>query len=882
MPHLTALPLLYLPHHPLPSLPHPSKAMSHHGHFTPCNQEEESANPSLTPPMPIALSSDELPPAPEQNPRSIVVAHKLPLKAIPDEGSPFGFAFSLTGEAHAMQLSHGLRPGPVLFVGTLPPEAASLEPSDELDDYLLANYSCIPVFLTAAVHEEFYVGFCKRYLWPRLHYLLPHTPVAMRGIHFDTDMYRSYVSANKSFADRIIEVLSPDNGDLVFVHDYHLWLVPSRLRRGCPRSCVAFFLHSPFPSAEVFRSIPVREELLRALLNADLVGFHTYDYARHFLSACSRLLGLPNSSRYGRIGVNYHGRTVLIKVLAVGVDMGLLRSAMASPEAAAKFREITKEYKGRTIMVGVDDIDILKGVSLKLMAMETLLDAYPEMRGKVVLIQIHNPARYSGLDVDGVRDETEKIQSRINERFGSPGYQPVVVIERAVPMAEKVAYYAAAKCCVVSAVRDGLNRIPYFYTVCREEGPTVNGAGGEPRTSTVVLSEFVGCSPSLSGALRVNPWNLPAMADAMYNALTMDNQEKHAKHIKHYNYLTQHDVIAWARSFAAELHLACKDRPTMKTIGMGIGATYRVVAVDAAFKKLMPELVNPAYRAAGSRLILLDYDGTLQPAGSFDNAPRDNVIVVLNKLCSDPNNVVFIVSGRSKDELSRWFAPCANLGIAAEHGYFIRWSRDAPWETKGSTLASAMEWKLAAENVMRHYAEATDGSYIEAKETGMVWRYEDADPRLAALQAKELLDHLAAVLTSEPVAVRSGYQIVEVIPQGVSKAIAAERIVSAMTERRGSAPGFILGVGDDRSDEDMFGALANLCKDSKGGKDDSFSTTITISLPAAQVFACTVGNKPSMARYYLNDEEEVVGMLRGLAISPPPAASTPPLPVEFE
>ncbi|KAG8056827.1 hypothetical protein GUJ93_ZPchr0002g24997 [Zizania palustris] len=860
--------------------------MSHHGLFAPCSQEEERANPSLTPPppMPIALSSDEIPPAPENNPRSIVVSHKLPLKAIPDEGSPFGFAFSLTGEEHAMQLSHGLRPGPVLFVGTLPPEAASLEPSDELDDYLLDNYSCIPVFLTAAVHEEFYVGFCKRYLWPRLHYLLPHTPVAMRGIHFDTDMYRSYVLANKSFADRVIEVLSPDDGDLVFVHDYHLWLVPSHLRRWCPRSCVAFFLHSPFPSAEVFRSITVRDELLRALLNADLVGFHTYDYARHFLSACSRLLGLANSSRYGRISVNYHGRTVLIKVLAVGVDMGLLRSAMASPEAAAKFREITEEYKGRTIMVGVDDIDILKGVNLKLMAMETLLDGYPEMRGKVVLIQIHNPARYSGRDVDGVRDETEKLQSRINDRFGSPGYQPVVVIERAMSMAEKVAYYAAADCCVVSAVRDGLNRIPYFNTVCREEGPTVNGAGGEARTSTIVLSEFVGCSPSLSGALRVNPWNLPAMADAMYNALTMDNQEKHARHIKHYNYLTQHDVIAWARTFAAELQLACKDHPTMKTIGMGIGATYRVVAVDAAFKKLLPELVNPAYRAAGSRLILLDYDGTLQPAGSFDNAPRNNVIVVLNKLCSDPNNVVFIVSGRSKDELSRWFAPCANLGIAAEHGYFIRWSRDSPWETKGSTLASAMEWKLAAENVMRHYAEATDGSYIEEKETGMVWRYEDADPRLAALQAKELLDHLAAVLTSEPVAVRSGYQIVEVIPQGVSKAIAAESIVSAMTERNGSAPGFILGVGDDRSDEDMFGALANLCKDSKGaGKDgSSSSTTTTISLPAAQVFACTVGNKPSMARYYLNDEEEVVGMLRGLAIPPPPAASTPPQPVEFE
>uniref|UniRef100_A0A0E0M1G4 Trehalose 6-phosphate phosphatase n=1 Tax=Oryza punctata TaxID=4537 RepID=A0A0E0M1G4_ORYPU len=872
--------------------------MPHHRHLTPSHEEHETPNPSLTPPMQLALASDEPPPppptpstSPEQSPRRIVVAHRLPLNATPDPGSPFGFAFSLSADAHALQLSHGLSLALVVFVGTLPSEAArSLQRSDELDRYLLEGFSCVPVFLPPRVHDEFYVGFCKHYLWPRLHYLLPHAPATNGDLHFDGELYRSYASANRSFASRVVEVLSPDDGDLVFVHDYHLWLLPSFLRRGCPRCRIGFFLHSPFPSAEVFRSIPVREDLLRALLNADLVGFHTYDYARHFLSACSRLLGLTYTSRHGRVGINYHGRTVLIKILSVGVDMGLLRTAIASPEAVAKFREITEvEYKGRVLMVGVDDVDIFKGVRLKLLAMENLLETYPVMRGRVVLVQIHNPARCGGRDVERVRGETAKIQARINARFGAPGYQPVVIVDRAAPMAEKVAYYAAAECCVVSAVRDGLNRIPYFYTVCREEGPVAKGAAADqPRHSAIVLSEFVGCSPSLSGAIRVNPWNIEAMAEAMYDALTINVAEKQARHVKHYTFLKLHDVIVWARSFAADLQLACKDRSRMRTIGMGIGASYRVVAVDAAFKKLPPELVNPAYRAAAagsSRLILLDYDGTLEPTGAFDNAPSDAVIVILNELCSDTKNVVFIVSGRSKDELERWFAPCANLGIAAEHGYFIRWSRDAPWETMASKqLTAATEWKAAAENVMRHYAEATDGSYIETKETGMVWRYEDADPRLAPLQAKELLDHLATVLASEPVAVRSGCQIVEVIPQGVSKGVAAECIVSAMASRRGGAPGFVLCVGDDRSDEDMFGALASLCG---GGGSSSSSSSTTISLlAAAQVFACTVGNKPSMASYYLNDKEEVVDMLHGLAFSSPSArlhaAATPRRPADFE
>jgi trehalose 6-phosphate synthase/phosphatase len=307
--------------------------------------------------------------------RRIVAAHRLPLRATPDPDSPFGFAFSLDPDALPLQLSRGL-PAAVTFVGTLPAAVASaVSPSEEIDEYLTTTFSCLPVHLDRDCHAEFYDRFCKRYLWPHLHYLVP---VASReDLCFNDEAYRCFVAANKRFADRVTEALSPDDGDLVVVHDYHLWLLPTFLRRRCPRGGVGFFLHSPFPSADVFRNIPVREDLLRALLNADLVGFHTFDYAGHFLASCSRVPGVSSRSRGGHIGVDYYGRAVLVNVISVGLDMTRLRAAIASPEAAARVKEIAGAYRGKKLVVGVDDFDRLKGVSRKLQAMENMLTKIP-------------------------------------------------------------------------------------------------------------------------------------------------------------------------------------------------------------------------------------------------------------------------------------------------------------------------------------------------------------------------------------------------------------------------------------------------------------------------------------------------------------------------
>ncbi|CAL9748196.1 unnamed protein product [Musa acuminata subsp. burmannicoides] len=776
--------------------------------------------------------------------RRIVVAHRLPLRVAADPAESSGLAFAWDPDALGLQLRSGLpADAEVLHVGTLP---AAVGPAHRaaVSQLLYARFRCLPVFLPADLHHRFYHCFCKHYLWPLLHYLLPLSPSSTGGLAFDRTLWLSYLSANKLFAERLIELLNPDD-DFVWIHDYHLLALPTFLRRRSPRVKLGFFLHSPFPSSEIFRTIPVRDELLRALLNSDLVGFHTFDYARHFLSSCSRLLGLDYQSKRGYIGIEYYGRTVTVKILPVGIDLGQLESVISSSETTAKIQELKGKYSDQILILGVDDVDLFKGIGLKFLAMEQLLEEHRELRGRAVLVQIANPPRSQGRDVQEVQEEARSITRRINERFGKPGYEPIVLIDRTVQTYEKAAFYAMAECCVVNPVRDGMNLVPYKYTVCRQCSPA---PGGVPKKSVIVVSEFIGCSPSLSGAIRVNPWNVDAVADAMYLAITMPEVEKQLRHEKHYKYVSSHDVSYWARSFDQDLQRACKDHFLRRCWGIGFGMSFRVVALGPNFRKLSVEHIVSAYRNTNSRLILLDYDGTMMPQTSVDKGPSDEVISVLNELCSDPKNVVFVVSGRGKDELSKWFAPCEKLGISAEHGYFTRWNRDSPWES--FMLATDFNWKKIAEPVMRLYTEATDGSSIEFKESGLVWHHQDADPDFGSCQAKELLDHLENVLANEPVVVKRGQHIVEVNPQGISKGVVVENLLSTML-RTGKPPDFILCIGDDQSDEDMFESI--------------ISSTNEALVPAlAEVFACTVGKKPSKAKYYLDDIVDVIKLLQGL------------------
>jgi trehalose 6-phosphate synthase/phosphatase len=505
--------------------------------------------------------------------------------------------------------------------------------------------------------------------------MMPLSPE--HGGRFNRSFWQAYVSVNKIFADKVMEVISPDD-DYVWIHDYHLMVLPTFLRKRFNKVRLGYFLHTPFPSSEIYRTLPMRDEILRALLNADLIGFHTFDYARHFLSCCSRMLGLAYESKRGYIGLEYYGRTVGIKILPVGIHMGQLRVGLQLPDTKWRIGELQAQFEGKTVLLGMDDMDIFKGIGLKLLALEQLLSQHSTWRGRVVLVQIANPARGRGKDVEELQNEAYGIAQRINDRFGSEGYNPVVLVERHVPFHERIAYYTVADCCVVTAVRDGMNLIPYEYIACREGGSQWDAHivpnPETPKKSMLIVSEFIGCSPSLSGAIRVNPWNIEAVAEAMNLAITLPDSEQHMRHEKHFRFVSTHDVAYWARSFMGDLQRTCKGHARRRCYGIGFGMGFRVVALDPDFRRLRTDLIVSAYKKSSNRAILLDYDGTMIPQVSINNpTPSSEVLSVLNTLCSDPKNFVVIVSGRGRNILDDCFASCERLGLAAEHGYFYRY-----------------------------------------------------------------------------------------------------------------------------------------------------------------------------------------------------------------
>jgi trehalose 6-phosphate synthase/phosphatase len=606
--------------------------------------------------------------------RMLIVGHMLPLIATRSTDDQ-GWIFSWDEDSLLLQLKAGLpREMEVIYIGCLKVDVGIAE-QDEVAATLLENFNCVPAFLPLDVRTRYYHGFCKQTLWPLFHYMLPLSPE--HGGRFNRSFWQAYVSVNKIFADKVMEVISPDD-DYVWIHDYHLMVLPTFLRKRFNKVRLGYFLHTPFPSSEIYRTLPMRDEILRALLNADLIGFHTFDYARHFLSCCSRMLGLAYESKRGYIGLEYYGRTVGIKILPVGIHMGQLRVGLQLPDTKWRIGELQAQFEGKTVLLGMDDMDIFKGIGLKLLALEQLLSQHSTWRGRVVLVQIANPARGRGKDVEELQNEAYGIAQRINDRFGSEGYNPVVLVERHVPFHERIAYYTVADCCVVTAVRDGMNLIPYEYIACREGGSQWDAHivpnPETPKKSMLIVSEFIGCSPSLSGAIRVNPWNIEAVAEAMNLAITLPDSEQHMRHEKHFRFVSTHDVAYWARSFMGDLQRTCKGHARRRCYGIGFGMGFRVVALDPDFRRLRTDLIVSAYKKSSNRAILLDYDGTMIPQVSINNpTPSSEVLSVLNTLCSDPKNFVVIVSGRGRNILDDCFASCERLGLAAEHGFFYRY-----------------------------------------------------------------------------------------------------------------------------------------------------------------------------------------------------------------
>lgn len=495
--------------------------------------------------------------------RLVVVSNRLPVTIKEDPSLPGGFAFSMSSGGLVSALLGTKQTMDFTWIGwpglSLPPSSVPY-----VEKTLSEDYSCTPVWIPEDVAERHYNGFSNSILWPLFHY----HPGEMS---FDEDNWIAYREANLLFAQVLQKIVRP--GDMIWVQDYHLMLLPLMLtalvdgldidvllpneysepvagsatllsRRSEPRPSVTrssikigFFLHTPFPSSEIYRILPVRQEILCGILYCDQIGFQTYDYVRHFLSACSRILGLPTFPN----GVEFGGRRVNVRTYPIGIEPAKFEEGLQHENVRHRIRALERRFEGVKVIVGIDRLDYIKGMPQKLHALEAFLEEHPEWIGKVVLVQVAVPSRQDVEEYQNLRATVNETVGRINGRFGTVESMPIHLLHRSVNFDELCALYALADVCLVTSTRDGMNLVSYEYIACQQE-----------RNGVMVLSEFAGAAQSLNGSIIVNPWDRFAVADAIYTALTMDPETRRANYEKLAQYIHTHTASWWGHRFVNE------------------------------------------------------------------------------------------------------------------------------------------------------------------------------------------------------------------------------------------------------------------------------------------------------------------------------------------
>jgi len=492
--------------------------------------------------------------------RLIVVSNRLPITINKDDHGKYHYKMSSGGLVSA--LSGCKRSMAFTWIGWpgfyIPPEDR-----EEVDKHLMDEFACQAVHLSDEVADSHYNGFSNSIIWPLFHY----HPGEM---NFDEDHWLAYREANLRFAETVRSQLQ--DGDMVWVQDYHLMLLPMLLRglvNGKSTSGdakmdisrildnvaepepdfqianetvkdikIGFFLHTPFPSSEIYRILPVRKEILLGVLHCDLIGFHTYDYARHFLSSCTRILGLPTMPN----AVEFEGRQTHVGTFPIGIDPESFVKGIEKPEVKQRVAELEQRFKGVKLIVGVDRLDYIKGVPQKLHALELFLTQHPEYIGKIVLIQLAVPSRQDVEEYQNLRSTVNELVSRINGKFGTVDFMPIHFMHKSLPFDELCSLYAVSDICLVSSTRDGMNLVSYEYIACQQ-----------PRRGVMIISEFAGAAQSLNGSLVVNPWDSQEVADALFEAVTMDDETRANNHAKLFKYIEKYSSAYWGTSFVKEL-----------------------------------------------------------------------------------------------------------------------------------------------------------------------------------------------------------------------------------------------------------------------------------------------------------------------------------------
>ncbi|KAK8206670.1 Trehalose-6-P synthase/phosphatase complex synthase subunit [Zalaria obscura] len=475
-------------------------------------------------------SSDKKPEKPAGKGRLLLVSNRLPITIKRSEDGKYDFSMSSGGLVSGLSgLSKSTEFQWYGWPGLQVPE----NEISRLRDGLKKEYNAIPVFMDDDIADRHYNGFSNSILWPLFHY---HPG----EITFDESAWDAYKEANRLFAKAIAKDV--EDNDLVWIHDYHLMLLPAMLREeiGDSKRNVkfGFFLHTPFPSSEIYRILPVRNEILNGVLHCDLIGFHTYDYARHFLSSCSRILQLATTPNT----VEFQGKVVTVGAFPIGIDPEKFEEGLQKPKVIERINTLQRKFQGVKLIVGVDRLDYIKGVPQKLHALEVFLTEHPEWIGKVVLVQVAVPSRQDVEEYQNLRAVVNELVGRINGKFGTIEFMPIHFMHKSVSFDELVALYAVSDVCLVSSTRDGMNLVSYEYIATQEE-----------RKGVMILSEFTGAAQSLNGSIIVNPWNTEELADAIHDAVTMGDEQRAINYQKLAKYVKKYTSAWWGESFVNEL-----------------------------------------------------------------------------------------------------------------------------------------------------------------------------------------------------------------------------------------------------------------------------------------------------------------------------------------
>lgn len=619
-------------------------------------------------------------------------------------------------------------------------------------------------------------GRWRRYAEHELYTLFHYRQQAPDDGRAEKISWADYVHMNNVFAERILSIYQP--GDIIWIHDYHLMLLPNLLRQKIPNAFIGFFLHIPFPSSEYMRCLPKRKDILSGPLGATMVGFQSYNFARHFNSCCKRILGFESTSA----GVDAYGAHVAVDVFPIGIDVeAVQQAAFGDPMIEEHMKALRKAYGGKRLIVGRDRLDTVRGVSQKLQAFEIFLDRYPEWREKVVLIQVTSPTSVQEEKEDSghkIEHKISSLVSRINGEFGSLSYTPVHHYPQYLDSHQYFALLRLADVGLITSVRDGMNTTSLEYVVCQKEnyGP-------------LILSEFSGTAASLANAIHINPWDLGSVADTINEALHMPRNERKANHDKLYDYISTHTVSTWTNNFLRRLltNLTSFSQSELTPI------------LDR--RKMLSR-----YHGSKKRLFMFDYDGTLTPIVKDPNAaiPTDRVLRTLKALAEDHRNNVWIISGRDASFLEEWMGHITELGLSAEHGCFLRRPGSETWENL--TASMDMAWQKEVFDVFSHYTERTPGSWIERKSVALTWHYRQVDPDFGSYQARECKKVLEEGIAKKwDVEVMAGKANLEVRPTFVNKGFIANRLINEYGfESGGEPPEFVLCMGDDTTDERMF------------------------------------------------------------------------------